>query len=181
MRLVARTAIANVAKRLQSAHAAQAGWQKMVQDQHLHTFKGTASVTATSTPIIEESLGVNIEKSPSARTPQAAQASWQRMVKEPKRFKGKATVTATSRLDKVEGPQHLEEPILAFSEPWKVRRLQVAKEHSRVAKEWQDLVRDANKLQVHDVDKEAKVTVKVRLPLLCASGCVGRSARLCLC
>jgi hypothetical protein len=161
MRLVARTAIVNVAKRLQSAHAAQAGWQKMVQDQHLHSFKGTASVTATSTPIIEES--VNIEKSPSARTPQAAQASWQRMVKEPKRFMGKATVTATSRLDKTEGSQHIEEKILDFLEPWKARRQQVAKEHSRVAKEWQDLVRDANKLQMHDVDKEAKVTVKVRL------------------
>jgi hypothetical protein len=66
-------------------------------------------------------------------------------------------------LDKTEGSQHIEEKILDFLEPWKARRQQVAKEHSRVAKEWQDLVRDANKLQMHDVDKEAKVTVKVRL------------------
>lgn len=44
----AAAAVVAAARRFQSAHAAQAGWQQMVKQAQEQSIKGTASVVATS-------------------------------------------------------------------------------------------------------------------------------------
>jgi hypothetical protein len=77
-----RSIVANVARRFQSAHAAQAGWQQMVKQAQEQSIKGTASVVATSRSVGAADVQPKAEPAGEAK-PKCAVSSasaWQQMV-----------------------------------------------------------------------------------------------------
>ena len=79
-----RIALTGIAKRFQSAEAAQNGWQQMVKEAQEQLIKGTASVTATSRPATsDDDMKQTVEDSVHVRKPGCAATSareWQQMV-----------------------------------------------------------------------------------------------------
>lgn len=77
-----RSIVANVARRFQSAHAAQAGWQQMVKQAQEQSIKGTASVVATSRSVGAADVQPKAEPAREAKPKCAASSAsaWQQMV-----------------------------------------------------------------------------------------------------
>lgn len=83
----ARTALISVARRFQSAHAAQSGWERKISEAQGQLFRGTATVRAESRQLVDE--GAPSEATTvaafdaAARSPQSATNAatlWQEMV-----------------------------------------------------------------------------------------------------
>ena len=84
----ARTALISVARRFQSAQAAQSGWERKISEAQGQLFRGTATVRAESRQLDDEGARSEVTTvaafDAAARSPQSATNAameWQEMVK----------------------------------------------------------------------------------------------------